>query len=104
MNQNVKSGVLSYRNAYYQGEIKEYVRHGFGVLIVDEGPIIVANWKQDLAFGTAFAFISCEEYAFLEFNRGELEGVCQFRSAGTLLMMQFSNGRAIDRHLLINHD
>lgn len=60
MNQNITSGVLSYRNAYYQGEIKDQLRHGSGLLIIDEGPIIVANWKQDLAFGTAFAFLNSE--------------------------------------------
>lgn len=104
MNHNVASKLLSYRNAYYQGETRELMRHGAGLLIVDEGPILVANWKQDLLFGPAFAFLSSDEHAFLEFNRGELEGTCLFRSAGTLLVMQFSNGRAIDRHILINHD
>jgi hypothetical protein len=60
MNQSVTSRVLSYRNAYYQGETKDLLRHGSGLLIIDEGPIMVANWKQDLAFGTAFAFLNSE--------------------------------------------
>jgi hypothetical protein len=104
MNHNVESKFLSYRNAYYQGETRDLARHGSGLLIIDEGPIMVANWKHDLLFGTAFAFLNSEEYAFLEFNRGELEGICSFRSGATLLVMQFSNGRPIDRHILINHE
>jgi hypothetical protein len=60
MNQNVSNAVLSYRNSYYQGEAKDLCRHGPGLLLVDEGIILVAHWKQDLAFGTAFAFLNSE--------------------------------------------
>jgi hypothetical protein len=65
MNQNLTYKLLSYRNAYYQGETKDLMRHGAGLLIIDEGPILVANWKQDLLFGAAFAFLNSDEHAFL---------------------------------------
>jgi hypothetical protein len=104
MNQIATKSVLSYRNAYYQGETRENYRHGAGLLLMDEGQIVVTQWKQDLAYGPAFAFVNSEEYAFLEFNRGELEGMCLFRSGSELLVMQFNNGRAIDQQLLINHE
>lgn len=70
MNQMAARAFLSYRNAYYQGECKDQRRHGNGLLMIDEGPLIVGQWKQDLAFGAAFCFLSSEEYAFLDFNRG----------------------------------
>ena len=53
---------------------------------------MVGKWKDDLAQGSFFAFLNAEEYAFLEFNRGELEGVCFFRSGSEALVMQMSGG------------
>lgn len=72
MSQIAARAFLSYRNAYYQGESKDQRRHGSGLLMIDEGLLIVGQWKQDLAYGAAFCFLSSEEYAFLDFNRGEL--------------------------------
>jgi hypothetical protein len=60
MNQTPSIRILSYRNAIYQGETKDSFRHGSGILITDDGLIIVSEWKQDLAFGTAFAFLNSE--------------------------------------------
>ena len=103
MNHVAAKSTLSYRNAYYQGETKDQLRNGWGLLVMDDGSLMVSQWKQDLAFGTAFAFLNSEEYAFLQFNRGQLEGICLFRTGSQLLVMQFSNGRAIDRQLLVNY-
>lgn len=50
--------LLSYRNGYYQGQVKNGHRHGYGILIHDDGAIIVALWKNDMAFGKGFVFVN----------------------------------------------
>lgn len=55
-----ESQLLSYRNAHYHGQVKDGKRHGSGILIMDEGPIIIANWKQDLSYGPAFSYLNSE--------------------------------------------
>jgi hypothetical protein len=71
-------------------------------VIRDDGTIIVGLWKNDLIFGKAFVFVNSEEYCFAEFNRGELDGNCYFRSDKEMLVSQFRSGRPIDRQLLVD--
>lgn len=50
--------LLSFRNGFYQGELKAGKRYGKGVLITDGGQIIVGNWKNDFLEGHAFIFLN----------------------------------------------
>lgn len=104
MQETFETQLLSYRNGYYQGEVRGGRRQGQGVLLLDDGLIVVGNWRADLLFGPALAFLSSEEYAFLEFNRGQLEGRCCFRSPAELLVASFSSGRPLEKQLLANFD
>ena len=45
--------------------MKDDKRHGNGILLLDDGTILVVNWKDDLASGIAFCYINNEEYGFL---------------------------------------
>ena len=63
--QTLKNVFLSYRNGFYQGQMKDDKRHGNGILLLDDGTILVVNWKDDLASGIAFCYINNEEYGFL---------------------------------------
>ena len=58
--QSLKNVFLSYRNGFYQGQMKDNKRHGYGILLLDDGAILVVNWKDDLAFGMAFCFLNNE--------------------------------------------
>ncbi len=51
--------LFSYRNAYYQGQTKAGRRHGYGMLIHDDGSILIASWKNDVLQGRAAAFLNC---------------------------------------------
>lgn len=62
--------ILEYRNGIYQGRVKNNKRNGSGILITDEGKILVGNWKNDQLFGEALVFVNHNEYGFGEFNRG----------------------------------
>ena len=57
---HIKSQLLSYRNAHYQGTIKQSIRHGPGILITDDGVILVSNWVNDVPTGRAFAFLNSQ--------------------------------------------
>ena len=52
--------IISYRNGYYQGEVRGHIRNGYGVLLVDHGPTIVGRWKDDLLEGPALAYLSAD--------------------------------------------
>jgi hypothetical protein len=54
--------LLHYRNATYQGHVKNNKRNGKGILITDNGEIIVGQWKNDLLYGWAFLFVNSLEY------------------------------------------
>jgi hypothetical protein len=58
--QPFKNVFASYRNGFYQGQMKDNKRHGFGILILDESVILVANWKDDLAYGIGFCYLNNE--------------------------------------------
>ena len=58
MTESIEIKILSYRNGYYQGQLKNNQRHGYGILSVDNGPLIVGSWKNDMLFGKAFLLIS----------------------------------------------
>lgn len=53
--------MLSYRNGYFQGEIKNGRKHGQGILVTDWGQIVVGTWRNDELFGNVFAFLNSEE-------------------------------------------
>lgn len=58
--QNIQTRIVNYRNAIYHGELKTNKRHGKGILITDDGLILVGSWKADCLFGPVFAFINSE--------------------------------------------
>jgi hypothetical protein len=58
--QNIETRLVSYRNAVYHGELKGGKRHGKGVLILDDGLILVGSWKTDTLYGPGFAFVNSE--------------------------------------------
>ena len=102
-NNQTSTQLLSYRNAYYHGQTKNGQRHGYGLLILDSGVILVARWKNDVLHGRAAAFINALEYGLLEFNQGELDGYCAFKSPEDTLVVQFNNGRPIDKQILVKY-
>ena len=53
-----KSQLFSYRNAHYQGQVKHPYRQGPGILILDQGILLVCNWVNDLPTGRALAFLN----------------------------------------------
>ena len=65
MNQSLKNVLLSYRNGFYHGQMKDNKRNGLGMLIMDTGVILVVNWKDDLAYGAGFCYLSSDEYGLL---------------------------------------
>lgn len=95
---------MSYRNGFYQGQLRAGRKHGRGVLITDAGEIIVGQWKSDQLFGNAFVWIKCDEYAFMDFNRGELEGHCYHRAGEQMLLIEFNGNRPIGKQLLANFE
>ena len=50
--------LLHLRNATYQGEIKNNKKHGKGILITDQGQIVVGTWKNDKLSGQALLFVN----------------------------------------------
>ena len=74
---NIQSKLSSYRNAYYQGQFREGTREGPAIAILDSGEILVAYWENNAPNGKAIVFFEDEEYGFVEYRRGEMEGwVC----------------------------
>ena len=94
--------MMAYRNGLYQGQVRQGSRQGQGILQLDEGPILVANWKHGLPIGKAFAFLNHQEYAYLSFYQGHLEGYCYFCSEKEMLVVQFANGGPVEQQLLVN--
>ena len=90
-----KAHLLSYRNAYFQGTLKQNMRNGLGILITDDGLILVCNWVNDLPVGRAFAFLNSQEYSYLEFNRGQLDGYCYSCSEREMIVIKFEKGRPV---------
>jgi hypothetical protein len=79
---NNPTQLLSLRNAHYQGYFKDDLRCGPGIAILDHGTIMVANWEKGLPDGKAFVFFGIQEYGYLQYSQGLLDGysyVCSER-------------------------
>lgn len=50
--------LVHYRNGVYQGELKANKREGKGILITDEGQIVVGTWKNDKLSGNVLMFLN----------------------------------------------
>lgn len=62
--------LCNYRNGLYHGNLKDNKRNGKGILITDDGEIIVGLWKNDKLHGIAIVIMSPNEYSVGEWNRG----------------------------------
>ena len=60
----VSMQILEYRNGIYQGHTKGNKRNGYGMLINDDGYIMVGEWKNDLLIGKGFVFVDHAEYGY----------------------------------------
>ena len=60
----METKILEYRNAIYQGQTKSNKRNGSGILINDDGKILVGTWKNDQLYGQAFIVVGHGEYGF----------------------------------------
>ena len=54
--------------------------------------------------GKGLIFYSPEQYAYGEFNRGELEGPFLFRTKNRTLFSEFSLSKPINKMVLIDHE
>lgn len=49
--------MLQYRNATYHGPIIKNVREGMGILIMDNGVLVITEWSQDKPNGLTLIWL-----------------------------------------------
>jgi hypothetical protein len=59
----------------FHGEIKSHMKENAGILILDNGEVLIANFKNDQLHGDCIVFVNSETYAIGSFSRGLLDGV-----------------------------
>ena len=67
--------VLHFKNCIHDGYFSPNMkREGPGITILDNGAIIVGNYRNDQNFGMTLIWIDMQTYFIGEFNKGALDG------------------------------
>lgn len=64
----------------FHGEIKSNMKENAGILILDNGEVLIGNFKNDQLHGDCVVFINSETYVIGSFTRGLLDGVFVLRN------------------------
>lgn len=65
---------MQYKNCTFHGQLYGSVKQNVGILLLDTGEIIIANFSNDQLNGDALVFLDTETYVFGSFTRGMLDG------------------------------
>lgn len=61
--------------------------------MIDNGSVVIGNFKNDQSIGISLIFISTDTYFMGEFNKGVLDGAFVIRSPDTTMYSTFNNNK-----------
>lgn len=62
--------MLQYRNATYHGAIVKNMREGMGILIIDNGVLMISEWNQDKPNGLTLIWLDDKTYIIAQYQNG----------------------------------
>ncbi|KAL4462673.1 hypothetical protein ABPG74_000503 [Tetrahymena malaccensis] len=68
---------IEYQNGYYQGYLKNNLRHGLGFYFWDSGHLFFGNWENDTIQGNGILYYPKGGYFFGKFINNMANGYCQ---------------------------
>ncbi|EAR83069.2 hypothetical protein TTHERM_01026330 (macronuclear) [Tetrahymena thermophila SB210] len=94
LNSNCKEfQMIEFDNGYYQGEMQNMKREGFGVFYWDSGQIYLGKWSKDFMEDEGVVYFSEGGCAYGNFRRNKLNGyACVLDPFENMIVGQFSKG------------
>ncbi|KAL4505251.1 hypothetical protein ABPG72_016318 [Tetrahymena utriculariae] len=68
---------IEYQNGFYQGYLKNNLRHGLGFYFWDSGHLFFGNWDNDIIQGNGILYFPKGGYFFGKFINNKANGYCQ---------------------------
>jgi hypothetical protein len=66
--------IVQYKNCTFHGQIYGSIKQNTGILLLDNGEIIIGNFVNDQLNGETVIFLNPETYVIGTFTRGMLDG------------------------------
>lgn len=83
---------VEYRNALYQGSVREMQPHGIGLLLDDYMRFYASEWNHGQLSGRSLVYCTHSSYIYGMWREGKPNGFNVMRSGDIVLLASLSNG------------